>query len=71
MISGTDSTTRRRSFVWRAGPALVAMAARLASRSALAAYEVVTVTNGGTIDGVVILSGTAPAEPAIKDAVGA
>lgn len=38
----------------------------LVAQSALAAYEVVTVTNGGTIDGVVTLSGTAPSEPALK-----
>jgi hypothetical protein len=30
------------------------------------AYEVVTVNDGGTIEGIVTLSGTAPTGPAIK-----
>jgi hypothetical protein len=45
---------------------MAGMAALLATRPALAAYEVVTVTNGGTIDGVVTLSGAAPTEAPIK-----
>jgi len=57
---------RRHSFAICAGLAMAGMAALLATRPALAAYEVVTVTNGGTIDGVVTLSGTAPTEAPIK-----
>ena len=54
---------RSRAFVVCAGVAIVGLAA---TRPAMAAYEVVTVTNGGTIDGVVTLSGTAPAGAPIK-----
>ena len=57
---------RRHSLAICAGLAMAGMAALLATRPALAAYEVVTVTNGGTIDGVVTLSGTAPTEAPIK-----
>jgi hypothetical protein len=60
------SAARRHSSVVRAGMATVGVVALLAMRPALAAYEVVTVTNGGTIDGVVTLSGMAPAEAHIK-----
>ena len=42
----------------------VAFAASTPSTSA--AYEVVTVSNGGTVDGVVTLSGTSPAAASIK-----
>jgi hypothetical protein len=51
----------RRSFM-----ALVGVLALLAAQQALAAYEVVAVTNGGTIDGVVTLSGAAPGQAPIK-----
>ena len=44
----------------------VSLPAALVAQSAAAAYEVVAVTNGGIIDGVVTLSGTAPAAEAIK-----
>jgi hypothetical protein len=57
---------RRHSFAVCAGLATAGVASLLATRPALAAYEVVTVTNGGTIDGVVTLSGTAPTETSIK-----
>jgi Polysaccharide lyase family 4, domain II len=67
MLNGIGAAAaRRHSFVACAGVATVGMVALLAMRPALAAYEVVTVTNGGTIDGVVTLSGTAPTEPPIK-----
>jgi hypothetical protein len=57
---------RRHSFAVCAGLAIAGMVALLAARPALAAYEVVTVSNGGTIDGVVTLSGTARTETPIK-----
>jgi hypothetical protein len=46
--------------------AVVGVLAFLVSQPVLAAYEAVTVTNGGTIDGVVALSGSAPAGATIK-----
>jgi hypothetical protein len=49
-----------------AGVALAGVAALLGAQPAFAAYEVVTVANGGTIDGVVTLSGAAPTEAPIK-----
>jgi hypothetical protein len=55
----------RRSFRLGSVLAMVGIAASVASPSAFAAYEVITVTNGGTIDGVVTLTGAKPAEPAI------
>lgn len=47
------------------GLAMLAIAAAVAPPSAFAAYEVITVTNGGTIDGVVTLTGAKPAEAPI------
>src|SRR5882762_8038058 len=38
----------------------------LAAQSAFAAYEVVTVTGGGTIDGIVTLAGAPPAGATLK-----
>jgi hypothetical protein len=49
-----------------AGAVLAGTVAAFTCQSALAAYEVVAVTNGGTIDGVVTLSGAAPSEAPIK-----
>jgi Polysaccharide lyase family 4, domain II len=49
-----------------ANAAIVGALALLASPPVLAAYETVTVTNGGTIDGVIALSGTAPAGATLK-----
>jgi hypothetical protein len=46
--------------------ASVAIVGLIATRPVMAAYEVVAVTNGGTIDGVVTLSGAAPTEAPIK-----
>jgi Polysaccharide lyase family 4, domain II len=67
MDNGTGAAgMRRHSFAGVAGAALIGVVVLLATRPALAAYEVVTVTNGGTIDGVVTLSGAAPAEAPIK-----
>jgi len=67
MINGIAAgAARSHSFAVCAGLAIAGMVALLAARPALAAYEVVTVTNGGTIDGVVSLSGTAPTEAPIK-----
>jgi hypothetical protein len=59
-------TARRQSFFVSTGLAAVGIAGLLAALPAAAAYEVVTVTNGGTIDGVVTLSGTAPAGATLK-----
>jgi Polysaccharide lyase family 4, domain II len=66
MLSGMGAAARHQSLVVCAGVALVGVVALLASRPVLAAYEVVTVTNGGTIDGVVSLSGSPPGGAAIK-----
>jgi hypothetical protein len=49
-----------------ASAAIVGALALLASRPVSAAYETVTVTNGGTIEGVIALSGTAPAGATLK-----
>jgi hypothetical protein len=57
---------RRRRFVASVGLAVAGLAASLTMRPASAAYEVVTITNGGTIEGVVTLSGAAPAAAPIK-----
>src|ERR1700730_6285917 len=54
------AASSRHSFVVYARVALIGAIALLGSQQALAAYEVVAVTNGGTIDGIVTLSGTAP-----------
>jgi hypothetical protein len=66
MLSGIAVNPRMQSFAICAGAALVGVFALLAPRPAAAAYEVVAVTNGGTIDGVVTLSGTAPAGATLK-----
>src|SRR6202051_63704 len=66
MLSGMGAAARHQSTVVCAGVAIVGMVALLASRPVLAAYEVVAVTNGGTIDGVVTLSGSPPGGAAIK-----
>ena len=55
----------RRSFRRWSGLAMFGIAASVTSPSAFAAYEVIAVTNGGTIDGVVTLTGAAPAEAPI------
>ena len=55
----------RRSFRLIAGLAMLGVAASVMSPAAFAAYEVMTVTNGGTIDGVVTLTGAVPAEAPI------
>ena len=52
--------------VSRVSGVMLGMALLLAGRPASAAYEVVAVTNGGTIDGVVTLTGKAPAGAVIK-----
>jgi hypothetical protein len=56
----------RRSFWLPAGLAVLGIAGLWAALPASADYAVVAVTNGGTIDGVVTLSGAAPAKPPIK-----
>ena len=57
---------RHQSFWVSAGSAGIGIASLLLAVPASAAYEVVAVTNGGTIDGVVTLSGTPPAGAVIK-----
>jgi hypothetical protein len=67
MLNGIVAAAgRRRAFAMFAGTAVVGALALLATQPVLAAYEVVTVTNGGTIDGVVTLSGKTPTEAPIK-----
>jgi hypothetical protein len=51
----------RHSFIVCARVAAAGVIALLVTQRALAAYEVVTVTNGGTIEGTVTLSGAVPA----------
>ena len=61
MRDGTGAAAAgRHSFIVCARAGVVGVIALLVTQQALAAYEVVTVTNGGTIDGIVSLSGTAP-----------
>ena len=55
-----------RSFMVRARGVIVGVVGLALAQQALAAYDVVTVTNGGTIEGSVTLSGTAPGEAPIK-----
>src|SRR5450631_189565 len=66
MVSGIGVAPRMQSFAACASVAVVGVLAFLVSQPVLAAYEAVTVTNGGTIDGVVALSGSAPAGATIK-----
>jgi hypothetical protein len=67
MLSGNGvAAASRRSGIEHVCRVACGIGILLLARNALAAYEVVTVTNGGTIDGVVTLSGTAPSEPALK-----
>ena len=56
----------RRAISVRAFLVPTGLTALLASGSASAAYQAVTVTNGGTIDGYVTLSGTAPTGATLK-----
>jgi hypothetical protein len=67
MLNGNGvASANRRSLVLRVCRAAAGIGVLLVGQRALAAYEVVPVTNGGTIDGLVTLSGTAPSEPALK-----
>jgi hypothetical protein len=66
MHGGIGASPRMQSFVMCASVTIVGALALLASHPVLAAYETVTVTNGGTIDGVIALSGTAPAGATLK-----
>jgi hypothetical protein len=64
---GTSGTRRmRRRLSVSAGLVAMGIAGVLAATPASAAYEVIAVTNGGTIDGVVTLAGAAPAGSTIK-----
>ena len=55
----------RRS-AWTAYRAILGALAFLVMHRAMAGYEVVPVTNGGSIDGIVVLAGKAPASAALK-----
>lgn len=66
MLGGIVAAARMQSFVSRVGLAIAGGAALLAAWPASAAYEAVTVANGGAIEGVVTLSGTAPAGATLK-----
>jgi Polysaccharide lyase family 4, domain II len=66
MLSGIGAGPQMQSFVVWARIVIVGAAALLGARPALAAYEVADVTNGGTIDGIITLSGTPPAGAMIK-----
>jgi hypothetical protein len=66
MHGGIGATPGMQSFVVCASVATIGALALLASHPVFAAYETVTVTNGGTIDGVIALSGTAPAGATLK-----
>jgi Polysaccharide lyase family 4, domain II len=66
MLSGIGAGPQMQSFVVWARIVIVGAAALLGARPALAAYEVAAVTNGGTIDGIITLSGTPPAGAMIK-----
>ena len=66
MLNGIGAGPKMQSFVVWAGIVIVGAAALLGARPALAAYEVAAVTNGGTIDGIITLSGTPPAGAMIK-----
>jgi len=67
MIKGTGVVARRRDslYFWSC-VAIAGAATLLGTGPTAAAYEVVTVTNGGTIEGVVTLSGKAPTDAQIK-----
>src|ERR1700676_5510795 len=67
MLNGIGAAAgRSHAFAVSTSVAIVGLTALLATRPVFAAYEVVAVTNGGTIDGVVTLSGTAPTGVPIK-----
>jgi hypothetical protein len=67
MLNGIGAAAaRRRTFVVSAGVTALGLAAMLSTQPASAAYEVVTVTSAGTIDGVVTLTGAAPPAAPIK-----
>jgi hypothetical protein len=59
-------SARQYEIVVRSGLAMLGLVSLLASRLALAAYEIIPVPNGGTIDGYVRLSGDGPSEATIK-----
>jgi hypothetical protein len=63
---GAAAAGRHSSIVRASSLAVVGVVALLVTQRASAAYEVVTVANGGTIDGIVTLSGAAPSEAPIK-----
>ncbi|MDB6045381.1 MAG: putative lipoprotein [Gammaproteobacteria bacterium] len=66
MLNGIGAAASRHSVFARACVAVVGVGASLVTHQALASYEVMAVTNGGTIDGSVTLTGAAPGQAAIK-----
>ncbi len=66
MLNGIGAGPQMQSFVVWARIVIVGAGALLGARTAMAAYEVAAVTNGGTIDGIITLSGTPPAGAMIK-----
>jgi hypothetical protein len=66
MFRGICTAARQPRAVACARVVIVGVVALVAMRPAFAAYEAGTVTGGGTIDGVVTLSGTPPGGAAIK-----
>jgi hypothetical protein len=66
MFRGICTAARQPWAVACARVVIVGAVALVAMRPAFAAYEAVTVTGGGTIDGVVTLGGTPPGGAAIK-----
>lgn len=59
-------TTGCRPFVARLCVAMAGVGFLLVTQQALAAYEIITVSNGGTLEGTVTLSGATPSKPPLK-----
>lgn len=55
-----------RSFVARLCVAMAGVGSLVVTQQALAAYEIITITNGGAIEGTVTLSGATPSELPLK-----
>ncbi|MEA3141049.1 MAG: hypothetical protein QOK23_3218 [Gammaproteobacteria bacterium] len=68
MNSAADAVSSpfgRAQFIWSAA-AVIGLGSFFSTRPAEASYEVVTVTNGGSIDGYITLSGNTPSAGAVK-----
>ena len=66
MLNGFGAAVGRRHAFVVSASAVVGVIGLLALQPVFAAYEVVTVTNGGAIDGIVTLSGASPGAGQIK-----